>query len=67
MNIKFLRTPNIDVSMIAAPLTFGFNFVKKSAAYTWTFTVHELAFLVLYYTLKGHCTRCLIFASYHNI
>jgi len=24
----------------AAPLIVGFNFVKKSAAYTWTFTVY---------------------------
>jgi len=33
-----LRTLNTDVS---APLIFGFNFVKKSEAYTWTFTVYS--------------------------
>ena len=36
---RFLRTPNADVSVDAAPLIFGFNFVKNCAAYTWTFTV----------------------------
>ena len=35
MNISLV----FEKSNTAAPLPFGFNFVKKSAAYTWTFTV----------------------------
>ena len=53
-SMNYSNTPSVPFMYISwhlnqAPLIFGLNFVKKSAAYTWTFTVISNKIFVSYF------------------